>query len=421
MQALRDRRASSFDNRAGSLTLPSHIPASSIVRFEFSRSWRPFSYKLSLPGGIDPGDLPSWLNFSFRLDVNLSTGELESEIGSPLIDDPVAMIGGDDVIESYDGTARERMPVQLPVSAKRIAPVLAFADLLRIESLLRHVVENAVTFSKAVWLGMTPEERAIMLEPYTIGVPTGGISDEADEVPLLNCVANEVLGYFGNAAIMPFFIPEPLAREVGFTSRNIQEALLAFHRQAYLPAQSSITLPARGVLGEAVLGSCNSSEKIDLTRFWNWQDSPADAATDLTAVIGALGGGNQLVGPAGAQAPSNLQTGSMITLNQGAPAFTPPDVLKALIESAPESNLPQDLTGITQLGAQAKVQTETTANTLTKTISEATGLAKSAMENIPDVIKAKNEGKKAEEKSKEGDKKDEPKKDGAVDGGKAPT
>jgi GH25 family lysozyme M1 (1,4-beta-N-acetylmuramidase) len=35
-----------------------------------------------------------------------------------------------------------------------------------------------------------------------------------------------------------------------------------------------VPLPTGGVFGEAVLGRYNSAEKIDLTRFWNWQDSP---------------------------------------------------------------------------------------------------------------------------------------------------
>ena len=35
------------------------------------------------------------------------------------------------------------------------------------------------------------------------------------------------------------------------------------------------------MLGEAVLGHCPSAEKIDLTRFWNWQDSPGDTAPQI--------------------------------------------------------------------------------------------------------------------------------------------
>jgi hypothetical protein len=48
--------------------------------------------------------------------------------------------------------------------------------------------------------------------------------------------------------------------------------------------QSTIALPTRGVVGEAVLGSCPSAEKIDITRFWNWQDAPADTAPGIGMV-----------------------------------------------------------------------------------------------------------------------------------------
>jgi hypothetical protein len=391
LEALRTRRANAFETRTGALALPDYIARSDIARLEFSRAFTTFSYRLSLPTGLSFTDLLSYLTNAAALDVTLSPTDLEREIGGPLVRDPVATIGGGtDLLEAYNGPGgTEVMGAVLPVAARRLPPVLSFADLLRIEAVLHHVVQNTVEFSKAVWESLTPEERAIMLEPYTIGVPTGGIPDPSDEVPLLNCVANVVLGYFGNAAIMPFFIPPQLAGKLGHTSRDVQEALLRFHRQAFVPPQSSITLPARGVLGEAVLGSCDSSEKIDLTRFWNWQDSPSDTATDPATLAGLFGGGNQLVGPGGATAPAALQTGPMVTINQGPAALSPADLAAKLIESLPESNLPQDLTGLTQLAAQMKVQTETTAESLNKTIAEASGLAKAAMNAIPAAIQAK--------------------------------
>lgn len=37
---------------------------------------------------------------------------------------------------------------------------------------------------------------------------------------------------------------------------------------------TKIVLPTEGVFAEAVLGQSNSAEKIDLTRFWNWSESP---------------------------------------------------------------------------------------------------------------------------------------------------
>jgi hypothetical protein len=391
LQALRTRRAATFETRTGALALPDYFARSDIARIEFSRVFSTFSYRLSLPSGLSFTDILGYLANSAALDVTMSPADLEREVGGPVVRDPIATIGGTtDVLEAYNGAGgSEIMGVVMPVAARRLPPQLAFADLLRIEGLLNHVVQNTVEFSKAVWQSLTPEERAILLEPFTIGVPTGGISDPTDEVPLLNCVANVVLGYFGNAAIMPFFIPAALAGEIKFTSRDIQEALLRFHRQAFVPPQSSITLPARGVLGEAVLGSCESSEKIDLTRFWNWQDSPPDAATDPATLAALLGGGNQLVGTAGAQAPSALQTGPMVTINQGPTALTPADVIGKLIESMPETNLPQNLTGLAELAGQMKVQTETTADSLNKTIAEASGLAKAAMTALPGAIQAK--------------------------------
>ncbi len=38
--------------------------------------------------------------------------------------------------------------------------------------------------------------------------------------------------------------------------------------------QRLIPIPTAGVFAEAVLGRSNSAEKLDITRFWNWQDSP---------------------------------------------------------------------------------------------------------------------------------------------------
>ncbi len=414
LDILRTRRSSptASEKRVASMSLPSHVSRSHLARFEFRRAFRPFSYQLTMPSDLSFGDLIAYLNNANRLQVSMAPEELEREISGPLVADPVAEITDVsptiDLIEDFAGAGLDVMPALMPVAAKRIPPQLSFADLLRIEALLQHVVENTVEYSKAVWQALTAEERAILLERFTIGVPTGGVSDATDDVPLLDCVANQVLGYFGNAAIMPFFIPPGVAAKVKYTSRDVQESLLRFHRQAYRPAQSSITLPARGVLGEAVLGHCESSEKIDLTRFWNWQDSPPDVATDPSAVAALFADPNSLVGGAGAQAAAVLQPGasSMVTINQGPAALTPADLASALVKSQPASNLPTDLTGITQLGAQMKVQTETTAESLNKTIAEASGLAKEAMKQIPSAIKAKSDAdaerdKRAKEKAKE--------------------
>ena len=46
-----------------------------------------------------------------------------------------------------------------------------------------------------------------------------------------------------------------------------------------------VPLPSGGVFAEAVLGRFNSAEKLDITRFWNWQDSPIPLQAPEIAAI----------------------------------------------------------------------------------------------------------------------------------------
>ena len=213
--------------------------------------------------------------------ISFSPSDLEQALGGPLDWRKNRDAAGWSRIFCHQAShfsLRSLMAGTLPLPALRVTPVLSFADFLRIETVFHHIVRNTVFYSKAVWAALSDEERAILLERFTIGVPEGGMQSADQEVPLLNCVANRVLGFFGNALIMPFAIPPDVAASMKVTSRDIQDALLRFHRQAFQPPRSSVTLPAHGTLGEAVLGCCASAEKIDLTRFWNWQDSPSDQA-----------------------------------------------------------------------------------------------------------------------------------------------
>jgi hypothetical protein len=175
-------------------------------------------------------------------------------------------------------------PQPYPVPALQLAPVLRYQDILEIEKAAQHIVRNTTRYSRALWLSMTPEECAILLDGYTIGVPSGGMSEPGQMIPLLNCLQNTILGTFGNSLVMPFMIPQDLAEQTGIDAAQIQQALLDYQREGFVAPHSAVALPTRGVLGEAVLGQCPSSEKIDLTRFWNWQDAPSDTAPGIGEV-----------------------------------------------------------------------------------------------------------------------------------------
>jgi len=225
------------------------------------------------------------------------------------------------------------------------------------------------------------------------------MADATQQVPLLNCVANQVLGYFGNAMVMPFYIPPPVAAEIKVTSRDIQEALLRFHREAFVPPRTSITLPARGMLGEAVLGQCNSAEKIDLTRFWNWQDSPTTDPLDLENFpFDKMPPGSLLNDKALTfSAPTPAAGTSIINIqpNQASPAPTPQTALTDKLTGLAPS-FTNDMTGRAELVKQIEADRVAAGAAREKAQSDASGLIDKIFESAAGVVKTQKELQDAE-------------------------
>jgi len=297
----------------GNLALLPSLNRSDIIGFEITRSFRTVSYtlwsaELQALANLQTifGSNATWEAAAMqaalnpdavkRTTVTLMPSELESSLGGPVVSFFYAAIeeldSGGNVLpalphETYanDTLANTVLPPQpFPLPAIQIAPVLRYHEILEIEKAIHHIVRNTTLYSKAIWMSMTDEERAILLDGYTIGVPSGGVTDASQLVPLLNCVQNKVLGVFGNSLIMPFIIPQDVAESMNLDPAQLQQALLTYQQNNYISPHSTIALPTRGVLGEAVLGHCSSAEKIDLTRFWNWQDSPSDTAPGIGMV-----------------------------------------------------------------------------------------------------------------------------------------
>lgn len=337
---LERRRAEDDSVMSGKLLLPQSTDPSDVVAFEITRAFDTLNYQFDLekiPAYVTLKEFADKLGINFNLSqfessVRLRPAELEEALRGPLVSNFEATLNS-----VSDNIAADEIPDAVPFPPSGIAiptierePVLGFRDVMKIERTLQHVVRNTLSYSKAVWASLTAEERVVMLEAFTIGLPDGGLdpedlSDPSQHVPLLNCVANQVLGYYGNCMILPFSIPATLAvllnRDADgdgddnatepLTTAAVQDALTEFHREGFSPPVSRFTLPTRGVLGEAVLGHCSAAEKIDLTRFWNWQDSPVPEATAIDNV-GLRGGG-----VSGLSAPSTLTSIPQIVNNVG--------------------------------------------------------------------------------------------------------
>jgi hypothetical protein len=389
-----------------SIALPRSLSPTDVVGFEITRRMDSFTYQFATPidvatallgaatGWPAPvlGVLPALISPPVVPQAKTYTAaQLGSEIGAPYMwnfrADLTASVAGNP--ESYvkpDSTPVELPSGIYPVPAMEVAPLLKYSDLIQIESTLQHVLRNLVRYSKAVWTGLTPEERVMLLEPFLLSLP--GLSSN---VPLLDCIGNEVLGFHGSSMIVPFSIPKSLGdtKEFGMTTGELEDALLHFHRQSAPNQMSHASLPTRGVLGEAMLGHCSSGEKIDLTRFWNWQDSPTESAPAIAPVTVP---GTQLPTLASAQVGSQLagMLPSLINNNVAPQAASPNSSLaQALISAmAAVKGLDPSLSGADKLAALLQNTQNTAESARADMVKSNTQITQQALSTLGQILAA---------------------------------
>jgi hypothetical protein len=411
----------------GALALPPTLDRTQVVGFEITRSFRQIDYTLAPSALQNLESIAKILaNPATALEellgaqapvlsappatVHLNPSQLESELGGPMVFQFVAGIEEFDASgnplptgkgESY---ANDNLfgitlpPTPYPVPALQLAPMLRYNEILTIEIMAQHVVRNTTRYSKTVWASLNNEERAILLDQYTIGVPPNGIADASQLIPLLDCVQNRVLGFFGNSMILPFSIPQSVTDAINqeqnpdgeeatapvFDPVQIKQSLLAYQQQSFVSPQSIIALPTQGVLGEAVLGHCPSGEKLDLTRFWNWQDSPSDTAPAISPVT--LPTTTPSIA-ATLTAPNTLgQLPSLINNVLSAPT---PDtsLLKALSQAAAsQKDFDTALTGQAQLASMITNAQNVSNSARADALKAATDLQSQAMATVGNIV-----------------------------------
>ncbi len=141
-----------------------------------------------------------------------------------------------------------------------------------VDTLLSHINANKIYYNKALWVYQDPDERA----SYLFNLQYNG-------QPLLTQIENTPIAVMGEF--------------VAFLLRDRPTDISVSER----PEVRLVGLPTRGIFAETLLSNCNACEKRDVTRFWDWTESPCpDKAPTIEGVK---------PGPQG-QMP-NLQQGSM--------------------------------------------------------------------------------------------------------------
>ncbi|MFE6049902.1 hypothetical protein ACFQ6N_04030 [Kitasatospora sp. NPDC056446] len=146
------------------------------------------------------------------------------------------------------------------------------------QSVLDHLNDNRRHYSQAVWANADELTLSRILANYSYA-PAGST---AAPVPLGTLLDPKPIAATGNYLGFRWNFASEEERQEWTDSRKASDNTFG------APVTNTIAIATNGVFAEAVLGRSNSAEKIDLTRFWNWKDSPlqitpADIAPVSTA------------------------------------------------------------------------------------------------------------------------------------------
>jgi hypothetical protein len=162
---------------------------------------------------------------------------------------------------------RGSLPLLLRVEANEaLVRVYSIARTVSNDELASHFTDNSLYYSQVVWRSLDAPTLGLLLSPYTL-----------QGRPLVELVDPTPLAVAGN-----YLVFRTYAEDAAWTAFLKDKGL-----QVGRVRESLVPLPSGGVFAEAVLGRANSAEKLDITRFWNWQDSPIPIAAPEIAALQA--------------------------------------------------------------------------------------------------------------------------------------
>lgn len=236
------------------------------------------------------------------------------------------------------GGTSERRVLAIPVNLHVPSAAVAYAGLelevgdfrfnLTKTEVLAHLDNNSDYYTQKIFQSLGELEYANIISQY-----------KYEGVPLLNQVDIKPLALSGNYLIFK-------ARS---TDENSIEAWKKAHRFDAVKIEI-MPLGTGGVFGEAVLGRANSAEKLDITRFWNWQDSPIPITAPEIAPL-----------QAGSRAtPADVRPGGLdpALVTTQAPAALPGPSSAAILGTLATANMFRDMSGIAQTAQLAQQSLE---------------------------------------------------------------
>jgi hypothetical protein len=248
--------------------------------------------------------------------------------------------------------------------------------------------ENLEYYHHVIWYhGITPDRRYMMLDRIQLDSPDftqvyaeRGVLGRS----VASLVENRIIALVGNCLVFPVAAGYNLdptyklkdsdtADESGMSFNSLLEHYQPISETDgnYKPSYR-ISIPTPGVFAEAVMGACNSCEKVDDSRFWQWEDHPIDEPTAI----------NPIDTSSRYQNPLNTQGRDFSTpvINiQNSPAAPDPTNMAGVFDLLGKSGTFKDITGTDATNANA-MGALNAANSLAKANGDnATKLASEAL------------------------------------------
>jgi hypothetical protein len=191
------------------------------------------------------------------------------------------------------------------------------------KELVRHLNDNRLYYSQAIWRSLDPATIGMMLSRYTWKVGN-------DVKPLVELVDPTPVSLVANYLVFKLSGDDEKAKAAWIEKKHI---MVGSRTEDLVP------VPSGGVFAEAVLGRFNSAEKLDITRFWNWQDSPIPIQAPDIAPVKA-----DSRATAESATPSALGAPVLNIVNP--PALPDPQGMGAVLAAIQNGNMFRDMSGL---------------------------------------------------------------------------
>jgi hypothetical protein len=236
-------------------------------------------------------------------------------------------------------------------------------------NLKQHLMDNRLYYSQAVFRTLDAAQIAGLLSGFSMNLngQVVSVAQVVDPIPL------RVVGNY--LAFKISSDPTADAEWKSFLDRRgiaIGQAHVEF-----------VPLSSGGVFAEAVLGRFNSAEKLDITRFWNWQDSPIPIQpSDIAPITAASRTQPEAIAPGQLSAP-------IVSIQQPTALPDPSASFAATIAAIQNGNMFRDMSGLSEVVKLAQSAIQASSAGATAAGAQASSNYQTAVKEAADIFKAK--------------------------------